>query len=140
MRNTPFSSPAHVEPASFSERALSRRQFLRTAGATGAVLASGLWLPSEALAAGADPKPIPGGNTAFGVFIHHFPAVIGNELSKIYDFDGLLGDTRITGEGTGKDTKTGKTTRLLFQVDMGFMKGLYVGQDGRRRQGTFAFV
>jgi hypothetical protein len=122
------------------EHALSRRQFLRTAGATGAVLASGLWLPPEALAAGADPKPIPGGITLFDVMIHHFPPVVGNELSQIYDFDGLMSDSRVTGEGTGKDTTTGRTTRLLFQADMGFMKGLYIGLDGRRHHGTFAFV
>jgi hypothetical protein len=46
----------------------------------------------------------------------------------------------VTGSGTGKDRATGATSRLNFQVDNGFMSGLYVGEDGRRHHGTFAFV
>jgi hypothetical protein len=40
----------------------------------------------------------------------------------------------------GIDTETGAETEVLFQADMGFMKGLYIGEDGHRHHGTFSFV
>ena len=134
----------------FSDLAMSRRRFLgATAAATGALAASGLWAPA-ALAdhpvATVLPRPIPGGVSPFGIFIHHFPPVPVfspgpiNEPSEITDFNGLVGVTRVTGSGTGKNRATGATSRLNFQVDNGFMSGLYVGEDGRRHHGTFAFV
>jgi hypothetical protein len=81
-----------------------------------------------------------------GIFVHHFPPVPVfspgpiNEPSQITDFNGLVGITRVFGSGTGKDKATGTPSRLNFQVDNGFMSGLYVGQDGRQHHGTFAFV
>jgi hypothetical protein len=81
-----------------------------------------------------------------GIFVHHFPPVpvLGpgpiNEPSQITDFNGLVGVTRVTGSGTGKDKVTGASSRLNFQVDNGFMSGLYVGEDRREHHGTFAFV
>jgi hypothetical protein len=92
------------------------------------------------------PRPIPGGVAPFGIPIHHFPPVplFGpgpiNEPSEITDFNGLVGQSRVTGSGTGRDTRTGASSRLNFQVDNGFMSGLYVGEDGRKHHGTFAFV
>jgi hypothetical protein len=131
-------------------RTLSRRGFLSaTAAATGA-LAMGFRAP--AVVADNDelatvfPLPIPGGVSPFGIFIHHFPPVpvLGpgpiNEPSQIFDFNGLVGITRVTGAGTGTDTSTGVQTRLSFQVDNGFMSGLYRGEDGRMHHGTSAFV
>ena len=47
---------------------------------------------------------------------------------------------RVRGSGKGTDTSTGATTTLNFQVDNGFMQGLYVGVDGKRHHGTFGFV
>jgi len=35
---------------------------------------------------------------------------------------------------------TGAETPLTFQVDMGIMDGLYIGQDDRRHRGAFAFI
>jgi len=96
-----------------------------------------------------DPNPIPGGVTAlkpFGIFIHHNPLNLATPLanisdpSQITDFDGFVGLTHIRGGGTGTDTATGATTRLAFQADMGFSQGKFIGTDGRRHEGTFAFV
>jgi TAT (twin-arginine translocation) pathway signal sequence len=133
-----------------SNLAMSRRRFLHgAAAATGGVALSGLWM-SPALAdhavATVAPRPIPGGVSPFGMFIHHFPPLplLGpgpiNEPSQITDFDGRVGVTRVLGSGTGRNTLTGLTSRLNFQVDNGFMSGRYVGEDGRRHRGTFAFV
>ena len=129
---------------------ITRRTFLGAAAmATGAV-ATGLRLPATLAAddevATVFPLPIPGGVSPFGIFIHHFPPVpvLGpasiNEPSQITDFNGLVGVCRVTGSGTGTDTSTGMTSRLNYQVDNGFMSGLYAGEDGKHHQGTFAFV
>src|SRR6266852_7874253 len=93
----------HIGHAHFWERAmLSRRQFMGTAaGATGAVLASGLWMPGLALADNAAPKPIPGGIQPFGpgteVF-HVFPIAHGVEPSSITDFHGSIAAADIQGK------------------------------------------
>jgi len=52
----------------------------------------------------------------------------------------VVGVCRVKGAGTGTDLSTGAQTRLTYQVDNGFMSGLYVGEDGRHHHGTFAFV
>jgi hypothetical protein len=142
---------SHALHDHFWARPLSRRQFLgATAGAAGALATSSLWMPSLALAgdrvASVAPKPIGIGFAPFGIPIHHFgplpvvgPTVI-NEPSQITDFNGFVGITRVRGTGTGTDTTTGATERLNFQVDNGFMDGVYVGEDGNVHRGTFAFV
>jgi hypothetical protein len=144
--NHPWSGrpPGHVGHAHFWERLQSRRRFLEAAGAAGLALSSGLWWPERALAGHktSPPKPIPGGVLAGappGHFIHHIPpgpVDQGHEPSQITDFNGFVGNCRITGTGTG----TGFAKPLLFQADMGFMKGVYVGEDGKRHRGTFAFI
>ena len=116
---------------------------MRTAaGLTGVVLGSGLVLPARAWAAGADPRPIPGGVQPFGdgtELYHVFSPQQGNEPSTITDFNGAVGVAHIRGAGTSTDTN-GNQTRLLYDADMRFMKGEYIGMDGRRHDGTFAFV
>lgn len=129
---------------------LSRRQFGRVAAATGLALTAGLWAPTRLLVAQADgaaPRPLPGGiDTPWGVFIHHYPPKPGGDLaamdepSQITDLDGVIADSRIFGMGTGTDTRTGEATRYPFMADMGIMQGTYVGEDGQRRTGTFAFI
>lgn len=125
--------------------ASSRRRFL-----TKAATASGLvfWLPQLADAGqgqgkSADPKPIPGGVSPLGIFIHHFPAQPTatalealNEPSQITDFKGYVGLNRIRGAGTG----SGFADPLAFQADMGFMKGTFVAADGNLHQGVFGFI
>jgi len=129
---------------------VSRRQFLGAAAAATGVLATGLRIPS--VLADSDelatvfPLPIPGlfkvsfANPDLTVLIHHFPPVVPNdgfpinEPSQITDFNGVVGVTRVTGSGTGNGQS------LSYQVDNGFMSGLYRGEDGRMHHGTFAFI
>lgn len=141
----------HVGYDHFWASALSRRQFLRTgAGVAGAIATSSLWMPTFALAgdrvATVAPRPIGIGVSPFGIPIHHFPPVpvLGptaiNEPSQVTDFNGFVGITRVRGTGTGMDASSGTTSRFTFQIDNGFMDGVYVGEDGNVHRGTFAFV
>lgn len=123
--------------AHFWERAVSRGGFITTAaGLTGTVLGADLWLPTLTRAGGdrAAPRPIPqgdiGGDFRVNLIGH------GLEPSTITDFNGFIGVTDVQGMAT--DTTTGE--RLLVDTDMRFMKGLYLGVDGRRHRGTFGFV
>jgi hypothetical protein len=126
---------------------LSRRQFIRTsAGATGAVVSSGLWLPAVVYANASPhvaPRPIPGGTQILGpgteVF-HIYSPVHAAEPSTIFDFNGVVGVAHIQGTGTGTDTRTGSSRTLLFDVDNRFMKGIYIGVDGKKHTGTFGFI
>jgi hypothetical protein len=119
---------------------------LRTAaGVTGLALGGGLAVPAaaEARPNPVAPKPIPGGMRLLGdvpeVF-HFFLPEPGNEPSTITDFNGFVAVARIQGTGTGTDPETGEEVDLLFDADMRFMKGEYVGVDGRRHRGAFALV
>ena len=139
------------------QKCVSRRNVIR--GAAGAALGAGLLSPKlvyansddgdSERAASFDPNPIPGGVTGlkpFGIFIHHNPLNPAtplaniNDPSQITDFDGFVGLTHIRGGGTGTDTATSAPTRLAFQADMGFSQGKFIDTDGRRHEGTFAFV
>jgi hypothetical protein len=139
--------PRHIGHAHFWERALSRRQLIRTAaGTTAVVLGAGL-VPAVADAArpgGSAPKPIPGGDPgieqAFGKLFHVFFPYFGQEVSTITDFNGNLAAAEMQGAGTGVDTRSGATARYTFDADMRVMDGLYVAQDGQLRRGTFGFV
>jgi len=113
------------------------------AGATGAVLASGLWMPGLALADNAAPRPIPGGIRPFGPgteLFHIFPIAPGVELSTSTDFHDASGGAEVQGKGTATNTDTGATSSLSFDVDMRFMQGVYVGMDGEKHRGTFSFI
>jgi len=128
-----------------SDGSLTRRRFL-TSTASAAGLA--FWVPDAAqsgLATGksADPAPIPGGVAPLGIFIHHFPAqptatplAALNEPSQITDFKGFVGLNRIRGAGTSLQF----SQQLAFQADMGFMKGVFIAQDGNLHQGVFGFI
>jgi hypothetical protein len=96
-------------------------------------------------------NPIPGGVIPFkpfGVVVHHNPLSPANRLaianisdpSQITDFDGFVGLTHIRGSGTGTNTVTGERSTLAYQADMGFSQGKFIGADGHRHEGTFAFV
>lgn len=136
------------QKTALSQPILTRRRFIGATGAASALATAGLWLPARALAdddevATVAPRPIPGGVTVFGIFIHHFPIAVPpavREPSQITDFKGIVTNCRVRGRGTGTDTRTGATQALNFQVDNGFMQGLYVGVDGKRHHGTFGFV
>ncbi len=139
--------------------AVSRRAFLGRAAGVGTVLGTGLLGPDLLLARddddhghhaeGGRPNAIPRGFgpfAPFGIFIHHLRPLPGvpltdiNEPSHITDFNGFVGLTRIRGGGIGTNTETGETQDLAFQADMGFNQGTFIGTDGRRHEGTFAFV
>jgi hypothetical protein len=121
---------------------MQRRKFFRTV----ATVALGTGVHGT-LGAGnphvnASPRPIPGGVSPFGVFIHHFPLAgrgtpLANisEPSQITDFNGFVALNTIQGVGSG----TGFPS-LSYQADMGFMDGVYVAVDGKHYRGTFGFI
>jgi hypothetical protein len=112
-------------------------------GATGVVLGSGLWMPGLASADSIAPRPIPGGIQPFGpgteVF-HLFLPGHGAEPSTITDFHGSIGVAHLQGTGTGTNTDTGSASSLVFDVDMRFMQGVYIGVDNETHNGTFALI
>jgi hypothetical protein len=141
------------------ERALSRRRFLHVVAGTAGALGAGLLCPTPALAAGRNPKPIPGGgpNPVGGPFLHfNFPGPAdatgtpdnpvgspgnpGSDPSTITDFDGFIGVARVQGTGTGTNTVTGDKVPLLFDADVRFMQGIYQSVDGRFFDTTLVFV
>jgi hypothetical protein len=124
--------------AHFWERAMSRRQFIGTAAAaSGVALTSTLWMPVLAQAEDSiAPKPI-GVGTLPPFHVWFFGD--GQEISTITDFKGSVGVAQVQGTGTGRGGSTGDGP-LLFDSDMRFMKGSYVGVDGQTHQGTFGFI
>jgi len=142
-------SDVPIEHAHFRDRRVSRREFVvTTTGTLAAVLGVGLGNPQPAYGSemgGSAPKPIPGGfKPPFTErFIHHYiPPMVdgGRDPAQIIDFNGIVGVAQITGTGTGTDKRTGATSQLLFEIDNRFMKGAYVGLDGRQYSGTFGFL
>ena len=142
----------HLRDFHAADSATPRRSFLRNAASMAGLGISGLCIPGLTQAAPDDegrgngknvlPKPIPGGVSPLGIFIHHFPVVpTGTPLqnltepSQITDFKGFVGLNRIRGAGTGKGFPA-----LAFQADLGFMKGVFIGQDGEQHHGTFGFI
>jgi hypothetical protein len=114
----------------------------------GAVIAGGV-VAGAALGAGpasaagdkfrnraAEPRPIPGGIQPFGPGTETFHVFLpgAGDPSTITDFDGVVGIADVQGVGTGANA------RSAFDADMRFMRGRYVGLDGRRHHGTFGFV
>jgi len=120
--------------------AVSRRNFLQA----GATLAAGLALPLP-LRASRDvalPNPIPGGLDLLGNghIFHVFLPGTSPELATITDFNGVLGATDVLGSWTAEGFTPPPNTPLVFDADMRFMSGEYIGRDGRHHQGNFAFV
>jgi hypothetical protein len=124
----------------------SRRTFLRrSAGAAGLALGSGVLrqLPSSAAPPGTgEPSPIPGGIQPVpgGPVFHIFLPGEGSEPSTITDLNGSVGVAVVQGTWDATGTPTGGVSSGVWEADMRFMKGLFVGTDGRRRQGAFGFV
>ena len=87
------------------------------------------------------PRPIPGGfdanfnivpdNAAF----HVLPPGVGFEMSTITDFNGVVAGSEIRGTAHGSDGSVWD-----FDTDMRFMRGDFVGVDGRVHHGTFGFI
>lgn len=141
---SPIADHPHAH-AHFWERALSRRHFLVAAGlAGGAAVTSSIWMPGLAEASGSvAPIPIPYGTTVPGpsgdvLFHFQFP-VADTDVSSIFNFKGVVGVADIEGPGAG--VHDGKPLNgSHFGSDNRFMKGIYIGADGRRHRGTFAFI
>jgi hypothetical protein len=145
--------PSDPGDIALGRRALSRRQFARTAAGAavvGAALGSGLWRPGAAKAAGSfQPIPIPGGSpffvNNFGENFHVFaPGLIDPvdaEPVTVTDFNGFIGLAYISGTVKQTNTVTGQVLTLPFvKSDMRFMKGVFQGTDGSIQQGAFALV
>jgi hypothetical protein len=122
---------------------LSRRAFLGgTAGITAAAVGAGLLRPMAALAAptyGGRPKPTTNLLSANGIDFHLTAFGPGMDPSSISDFNGFVGVADVQGTGTAINPD-GSIEQLLFDTDMRFMSGVYVGVDGRVHKGTFGFV
>jgi hypothetical protein len=134
--------PAALGHAHFWERAMSRGAFIKgVAGAGGAAVTSGVWMPALARARGsattAAPKPVPP-NPALGGLHIYMPGE-NSEPSTITDLNGFVGIGAVRGTGTATSAD-GSTQRLFFDVDNRFMRGEYVGEDGRLHHATFAFT
>jgi hypothetical protein len=123
---------------------LTRRAFLgSTAGATGAILGSSLLRPAAALAGNPHTDSTPSPTTSkFSVNGMDFSTTFfgpGVDPSTISDFNGFVGVADVQGTGTATNPD-GSTETLLFDTDMRFMSGTYVGKDGHNYRGTFGFV
>ena len=119
---------------------LSRRGFLGGSSAA-ALFGAGMLAPGKLAAktGNAAPNPIPGGITVAGQLFHVYlfgPTVMP---ATINDFNGFVGVADVQGTGTATNPD-GSTETLLFDTDMRFMKGVYVGQDGGVHKGTFGFI
>lgn len=141
---------------------LSRRQVLTTMGSAAAYLGlqpfalgqrSTQSTSASSQGCSPAPVPIPGGfnaRQAFGPrfpdrFFHLFLPGVGSEASTIFNFQGKLAILNIHGTGTLTELNpdTGvplhEIPNLPFATDMRFMQGTYVGVDGEKHRGTFAF-
>jgi len=123
---------------------LSRRQVVQAGlAAAGGLAVAGGWKPSpgSAVPFSLEPRPIPGGfdinftPVPVNPFVHVLPPAVGFEMSTITDFDGIVGAAEIRGTAHDRDVE------YSFDADMRFMKGRFVGMDGRLHSNyAFAFV
>jgi hypothetical protein len=114
----------------------------RSAVALGGLAGLGLLDPSSVFgSAAAAARPIPGGFdmdfniVPSGAFIHILPPSTPFEMSTITDFNGVIGASETQGTARGSDGTT-----YSFDCDMRFMRGAYVGLDGRLHNGSFGFI
>ena len=123
----------------FTQRLLSRRGFLEKSAITlGALAASGI-LPELARAAALKAH---GGLQLLGPtgpLFHVFLPAAGAEPSTITNFNGFVGWAAVGGMGT--HTVHGQAPEHLpFEADVRFMRGEFVGADGRNHHGAFCFI
>lgn len=125
----------------FWERALSRREFLGAMGvAGGAALGAPMLSPllAEASSGFSPPNPIKGGTVLpfQGLTPFYFPAAVEagtGDPSLIRDFNGFIGLGDFNEGAIDGSSHT-------WASDMRFMKGVYIGNDGREHRGAFAFI
>jgi hypothetical protein len=63
----------------------------------------------------------------------------GVDPSGLTDFSGVAGVADVQGTGTGT-SRDSKSETLLFDTDMRFASGRYIGQDGLQHNGSFIFA
>jgi hypothetical protein len=137
-------SPGSGSSSHYAWHGLSRRAFIGGAAAAGAgaSLGSGLLWPTAASAAPFSvppPRPTTATTTINGVTFHFDFFGPRVDPSSITDFKGLVGVADVQGTGTATNPD-GSTETLLFDTDMRFMQGTYVGLDGDVHEATFGFV
>jgi hypothetical protein len=130
-------------PAHYEHR-LSRRAFMGSAAGLGFAAWSAGFLPAPSAQAspgrtGVAPKPTTNITTINGVDFALTFFGPGMDPSTITDFNGFVGVADVQGTGTATNSD-GSTETLLFDTDMRFMQGAYVGQDGAVHKGAFGFV
>jgi hypothetical protein len=119
----------------FWERALSRRAFIAgaSAGIGGAALAAaGVPLLASAGAPGA-PKPVPG-TANIGGRHFHFNFFGKGDFSTVFDFNGQVAATDISGVGKGSFSD------LTFGADMRVMTGEYIDVAGHHQNAAIGFI
>jgi hypothetical protein len=135
--------PGSKSSSHYARHGPSRRAFIGgAAAAAGASLGSGLLWPAAASAGSfpvPPPRPTPATFTVGGVTFHNVFPGPGVDPSSITDFKGLVGAADVQGTGTARNPD-GSVETLLFDTDMRFMQGTYVGLDGAVHEATFGFV
>jgi hypothetical protein len=135
--------PSSLSSSHYARHRLSRRALIGgAAAATGASLGSGLLWPAAGLAtplSSSAPRPTTATTTINGVAFHFTSFGPGVDPSSITDFKGFVGVADVRGSGTATNPD-GSVETLLFDTDMRFMKGVYVGQDGAVHRATSGFV
>jgi hypothetical protein len=141
-------TPSRSWSALLKKGALSRRRFLQAAaGTAGGIVGAGLLSPMRARAE--DDCILPKPTTVLlpadllGPGIPPFPihdsvglADQGSDATNITDFFGEIGNA--LGGGTGTDSQGNDLTITVGAFK--FMKGVYVGVDGKFHWGAFAFI
>ena len=130
---TPIQRPHH------HDHGLTRRTFVGV-GATAAGAA--LLGPATALAnphTDSSPNPTTSKAELNGLTFSLSFFGPGLDPSSITDFNGFVGVADVQGTGTAHNAD-GSTETLLYDTDMRFMTGTYVGKDGQNYRGTFGFV
>jgi len=128
--------------AHHARHALSRGAFMGSMASAAGVAMGVSLLPTSVLAAkptSSAPKPTANVTNVFGTDFHvtfFGPSV---DPSSIGDFNGFVGVAQVQGTGTATNPDR-STETLLFDTDMRFMSGVYVGQDGAVHKGAFGFV
>ena len=122
---------------------VSRRNFFGIAAGAATLVFAPRPSSAQTTLPGTFPKPIAGGISPLGpgtpVFHFNLPDPT-SELSSITDFNGRIGVANLGGTGTGTNTRTGATSSLVYDVDVRFMQGEYIGTDGKNHFGTFGFI
>jgi hypothetical protein len=121
--------------------AITRRVFIGSMALAGTAAGVSLIPGIGHAAKPSSAAPLPTASTLVVAGTTFHTGFFGPEIdpSSIDDFNGFVGvaDVRGTGTGTNPD---GSTETLLFDTDMRFMTGVYVGVDGAVHNGTFGFV